>query len=398
MKEITEPLLSVIVPIYNVEKYLSRCLDSIINQTYRNLEIICVDDGSTDKSSEIADEYSRIDKRIRVIHKENRGLVSARKTGINQAKGMYATYVDSDDYIEKVMFEKLMKYMIKNGVDVVTSGVIREYAGAVVCERENCAPGIYRGEEYKINILNKLIDINSFFRRGILPTVWNKIVKIDLLRSVQMCVDDRVIVCEDDCVVYPLLFRCNSIAVSGEVYYHYCIRETGSILGTKTSDDIARLEIVFQYLEAEFITASKRGIDLISQYNIWKLSVLMLRDASKVLNYDGKVLYPFGKVKKKARIVLYGAGKFGIEMKEYLDKENFQIVAWIDKSSSRPEVVKPENLVDIDYDVIIIAVINADVAHHIRSNIKKLGVSERQMRYVDISLIKKHLIKSAYLE
>lgn len=115
-------MISIIVPIYNKEKYLNKCLDSIVNQTYKDLEIILVDDGSTDNSPAICDEYQKNDERIIVIHKPNGGLSSARNTGLNNAHGDYITFIDSDDYIELDTFEAVVK-AINDTVDVV---LIRE--------------------------------------------------------------------------------------------------------------------------------------------------------------------------------------------------------------------------------------------------------------------------------
>ena len=104
-------LVSIIIPIYNVEKYLTKCIESVINQTYKNLEIILVNDGSTDNSKEIIDKYSLIDSRIKVINKKNGGLSEARNAGIEIAKGDYIGFLDSDDWIELNMYEKLYKYI-----------------------------------------------------------------------------------------------------------------------------------------------------------------------------------------------------------------------------------------------------------------------------------------------
>ena len=112
------PLISVIVPVYNVEDYLRKCLDSIVNQTYKNLEIILIDDGSTDNSGIICDEYAAKDNRIRVIHKANGGLSDARNAGLKIAKGEYIGFVDSDDYIAEDMYEFLYNFAVKNNLDV----------------------------------------------------------------------------------------------------------------------------------------------------------------------------------------------------------------------------------------------------------------------------------------
>ena len=113
-----EDLISVIVPVYNVENYLRECLDSIVAQTYRNIEVILVDDGSKDSSGKICDEYADKDNRIKVIHKENGGVSAARNTGLDIAKGEWISYVDSDDYIESTMIETLICLAKKNDVEL----------------------------------------------------------------------------------------------------------------------------------------------------------------------------------------------------------------------------------------------------------------------------------------
>ena len=111
-------LISVIIPIYNVEQYLKECLESVINQTYRNLEIILVDDGSKDKSGKICDEYKNKDERIKVVHKENGGLSDARNAGMKIATGKYIQFIDSDDFIDKDMIETLYNLIIENEADI----------------------------------------------------------------------------------------------------------------------------------------------------------------------------------------------------------------------------------------------------------------------------------------
>lgn len=120
----TQPLVSVIVPIYNVADLLGGCLDSILNQTYQNFEIICVDDGATDNSGQIADSYAQKDKRITVIHQQNKGLSGARNSGLVVAKGEYVTFCDSDDYYHPLFLEKMMSFILQENADVVTCSLI----------------------------------------------------------------------------------------------------------------------------------------------------------------------------------------------------------------------------------------------------------------------------------
>ena len=115
---ISNELLTIIIPVYNVEDSLNRCVNSVMNQEYNNLQIILVDDGSTDRSGEICDSFSKKDDRIEVIHKNNGGLSSARNAGLDISKGVYIGFVDSDDYIESNMYYELIKALIENDADI----------------------------------------------------------------------------------------------------------------------------------------------------------------------------------------------------------------------------------------------------------------------------------------
>ena len=123
-----ESILSIIVPVYNVEQYLPRCIDSILNQTFATFELILVDDGSTDRCSIICDEYTKKDNRIKVIHKKNGGLSDARNVGIEKAKGKYISFIDSDDFIIDKTYEILVLEAEKNNLDVITGNAINYYS------------------------------------------------------------------------------------------------------------------------------------------------------------------------------------------------------------------------------------------------------------------------------
>ena len=129
-------LISIIIPVYNVELYLEKCLDSIINQTYKNIEILLVDDGSKDNSGKMCDEYAKKDNRIKVIHKENGGLSSARNCGIKNSNGKYLTFVDSDDIIELDMIESLYHLMNKYDSEIVISNIKNVFDGIIKKEKE----------------------------------------------------------------------------------------------------------------------------------------------------------------------------------------------------------------------------------------------------------------------
>ena len=162
------PKISVIVPVYNVEQYLPQCLDSIINQTYKNLEIICVDDGSPDNSGKILDEYAKKDKRIKVIHQENGGLSVARNTGLDNATGEWVSFIDSDDYIKLDFYENLISAANKSGADVVQCGFYL-YDEAVIKEIK-----------YPTSLFCSYSDILKQIKKCY---VWNKLWKREFIKK-----------------------------------------------------------------------------------------------------------------------------------------------------------------------------------------------------------------------
>ena len=190
-----QSVLSVIVPVYNVEKYLDRCIKSIAGQTYTNLEIILVDDGSTDHCREICDEWSRKDTRIQVLHKKNGGLVSARKAGLKTASGQYIAYVDSDDWIEENMYERMMELMLCDHSDIVTSGLIRDYENHFVSEKEKIPAGRYEGKSLD-DLKGHIINTDHFFDSRLNMHITNKIFRKSMLEKYQIPLNEYIRRCK----------------------------------------------------------------------------------------------------------------------------------------------------------------------------------------------------------
>lgn len=140
-------MVSVVVPIYNTKPYIRKCVESILNQTYLNIELILVDDGSTDGSGDVCDEYAKRYEKIGVIHQENMGLLSARKTGVNAASGQYILFVDSDDYIENDLIDELMHGMLSEETDLVVSYLLYEDEGMIVKSDAYIQDGRYKKEK-----------------------------------------------------------------------------------------------------------------------------------------------------------------------------------------------------------------------------------------------------------
>ncbi len=233
-------LISVIIPIYNVEPYLRRCVDSVLAQTYRNLEIILVDDGSPDRCGEICDEYAKRDSRIKVIHKENGGLSDARNVGINVSCGKYLSFVDSDDYIDSRFFEVLYSSMIETDTDVSECSFDKVYDDTVIAAIVDIPKPTTHLPE---NALSTHMD-DGYFRQ----TVCNKLYKKEMV-SVFPFVTDRIN--EDEYWTYKIIGNCNLCAHVDVPLYHYYQRN-GSIINSTYS--LKRLDGVYAKKErAEYM-------------------------------------------------------------------------------------------------------------------------------------------------
>lgn len=381
--------LSVIVPVYNVEPYLRRCLDSILHQSQPVQEIICVDDGSTDKSLIILQEYERTNDQVRVIHKKNGGLISARKAGLALATCPYATYVDSDDFIESEMYEDLMRQMLENDADVVTSGTIRDYGTHVVRAREAAEAGCYRGTDLE-KLKSMLVSTETFFQTETTFHLVEKIFQTKLLRTFQNGFDERISVGEDVVVTWPFLLHAKCVYVSGKEYYHYCLRND-SIMGVKAKNDVIQVHVYLETLRKRLHDAQSCVPNIMEQFAMIRAYVLLLRDAAFILKTVGDILQPFGSVPKQSRIVLYGAGKFGNELKFWLDRNGYHVVLWVDKAENRAGVRNPTTLKDAAYDIVLIAALQADAVASIKENLRTLGVSDKKIRKIEASALKQYL-------
>lgn len=221
--------LSIVVPVYNVEKYLARCLDSLLQQTYKEIEIILVNDGSTDTSPQICDRYSDLDDRVIVIHKTNGGLSSARNAGLNAAKGDYLGFVDSDDDVEIDMFEKLVNIIEEQNVDFVMCDYIRILDnGSRYLKTTKLASGRYDKKRIIEEIFPNLIMGNDL-NYGPLLSVWHCLYRTDFLRENNIRFDEEIKWSEDNIFSAEVGLNANSFYYQkGLALYHYYQNE-GSI-------------------------------------------------------------------------------------------------------------------------------------------------------------------------
>lgn len=219
-----QPLISIIIPVYKIEKFIDKCIKSIISQTYRNLEIILVDDGSPDNCPSICDEYAKIDNRIKVIHKSNGGLSDARNAGIDICKGDYIGFVDSDDYISENMYEHLLEHCIKYNADMSICGI---YA----INEDYSNPSIYNPMIYKETTLSNIEALRHLFLTFDVnfEVAWNKLYKRHLFFNKDNIRYPYGKLHEDTYTTYKLLYYANNIAVFNEPLYYY-VQRSGSIM------------------------------------------------------------------------------------------------------------------------------------------------------------------------
>lgn len=210
--------LSIIVPVYNVEQYINKCIDSILSQTFTDFELILVDDGSPDKCGKICDEYAYQDKRVRVIHKENGGLSDARNVGIDIAAGEVIGFVDSDDWIEKNMYEEMFNYMKINRLDIVCADTNQVKGEKIKFKPRYPENKIWDKSGAVYEILNGNLD----------NAVWNKIYKRSVVGDVRY---PKGRVYEDVATTYKFLFNAERVGYISKPYYNY-LKRKGSIVAS----------------------------------------------------------------------------------------------------------------------------------------------------------------------
>lgn len=269
--------VSVIVPVYNVEKFLKRCLDSLINQTLQNIEIICINDGSTDKSVEILEEYSKKDSRIIVINQENQGLSVTRNNGMSIAKGEFISFVDSDDWIDFDFLENLYNAAVKYGCDIACAGIIRLHK-----------------MHQKIHLLHERTIITEDFREKLelcdVPDksyVWNKIYKTSELKRHNLKFEPGMIY-EDVMFTPQVLYLLKKLVTVPEVYYYYW-RNSNSIVTQRNVQALADRQNANKWAR-EFFKEHNVDIESYSEksikYKIFNITIFQIRKKKNKVQYS----------------------------------------------------------------------------------------------------------------
>lgn len=382
-----QPLISVIVPIYNTEQYLHQCIDSIINQTYENLEIILIDDGATDDSGKICDEYAKKDNRITVIHQKNYGLVKSRKIGASIAKGKYISFVDSDDWLELEMYENLIKIILDSNadfIDFVYSKIDKNTNNPCkIPPNRTSSDTIIINDSIRKELIRKFLLINNQSSNIWVP-LWSKLIKKDLLKKAQLLIDDKLTYGEDTICDLYLIQYANKIVYTNKCYYNYRVREDSMTHKKNIANNIPQIIIMLKEIY-KFLDYFKYDISY-KQAALYRILPYLLVFSNNEQKNINKIysLYKYNDIRiLNKNIVLYGAGDIGISYYNY-HKNNMNIVCWADKNYQHltdypVKIESPDNILNYNFDYLLIAVKSENLANLIKQDLIFKGIPEEKI-------------------
>ena len=375
-------LVSIIIPVYNVEMYIERCISSILNQKYENFEIICIDDGSTDNSWSILNAIKDGDERIQLHQIEHSGSGSARKAATDIVKGEWILCIDSDDWIEPDMLSYMMNIVYQYNPDIVASGFIRDYGNHYIAEPEHILPGYYKGSKMH-SIKNSLVDFDHFARFNISPSLCNKMIRSRLVIPYLTSIPIEVTIDEDTVCSYPAIWDADSIYVTDKCFYHYC-QNIQSVMHNVKPDRTQSILETYKYLNC--IAHNHGDIrDAIRECQYLETYAWCGFSPEHIFKYENEYLFGYGYIPKNSKIVLYGAGSFGRHIYKYLTEHtDINIVAWVDQNGDNDLIMTPDILTKITFDKILIGVLLFEIVTKIKGYLLDLGISEEMVRSLSI--------------
>lgn len=380
----SDDLLTVIITVYNVAPYISKCIESVIQQTYSNLEILLIDDGSTDGSGKLCDRYTD-DNRIKVYHRKNQGLVLSRKFGIEIASGEIIAFVDGDDWIDPDMYQVMVNKYIEEKAEMVTSGLTYECCGQVSVLLDDIPEGMYKKTFIKTHILPQIMYNISTGKQGITASVCNKLFNRKILKEIIQNVDPQLTFGEDGVITYSIVPQVDKIVIIHQSWYHY-EQHDGSMIRRYEFASFEKIYRLKRCLTEEYekLELENKMQMQINQYiktfldaAIWNLYEVDL----KGLNY----LFPYAMVPKNSRIILYGAGAIGCSYWRCLSYETYaEVVGWVDRNYVELQkcglpVESLEDAMARGFDYIVIAINDESAVNQVKDLLLANGVKEEQI-------------------
>ena len=384
-----EPLISVIVPIYRIERYLGICIESILDQTYKNIELILVDDGSPDRCPEICDLYASKDSRITVIHKQNGGLVSARKAGILASHGDYIGVVDGDDRIGRGFYMSLFSAISESGADVAIAGFSRDLFDKSQTILNTLPSGTYEGDSLT-DLYRQMLSCGKFHSYGVTTYLWNKLFRRECILQSQLNVDNSISIGEDAAAVYPALLKCSKICITDNCAYHYRQREDSMLkLSQSFGKEAASLRLLYRFLSDEF-EKYPAEYHLKEQLDDWMLGTFIIRSGG-VCRLSGKLPdgFPFPAEIKGKAVAVCGAGTFGQQLVRRMEQSGqYNIVGWYDEDyrEYRRCCMNVDPMSDISvcrFDYILIAKLDRASVNAYRRELLDLGISHEKILAIE---------------
>ena len=382
-----ELLLSVVVPVYNAKKTLNRCVDSILKQTLKDMEIILVDDGSTDGTYEICDNYERKHKCIHVLHQRNKGPLSARVAGCKIAKGKYISFVDSDDWVEENMFEVLCQEI--EDADILASGIIRTSEDGSINRRSLnlCPQGEYSMDDtnFVSNVLFQTQYTKGSTAGAFLDGPYSKIFKRDIVSKILDKADVYIREFEDWMFTSLYILRCKKIRISNYCFYHY-VSNPDSI-GHTVNRNFLRQQNMLYDIMSDAIKGHLYESVLLVQLQRKILSNLM--HTGRIMGFEEGVLlpiyfFPNNKMLKSNNVVLFGAGMVGQSYNIDWHNKKINVVLWIDNSTVNIKQfgmspANPNKILEIDFDYVVCAIREKTTAEEMKTQLIGLGVDEEKI-------------------
>ena len=385
-------LLSVVIPVYNMEKYIEKCLLSVLDQTYENLEIIVIDDGSTDSSAAICSRIIKdATRHICFIENEHAGVATARNTGIKCAVGEFITFVDADDYLDADYLEKMMVRI--GDCDIICSGYTAVFSDRIIPDivmdrgqgrkelfSAGIRAGVYEGAEQMKALWSQMFN-------GLHRNLWSKIYKSDILLQVCDGVDCHIYNGEDVVLFFLYMVNCKKVRMADEYGYYHDYRDPESRYSWENL--VYNNEAIYNSCQKAFQEHPEKELlmDGLGEYYLFKTQAILWK---RVAQRSGRnrFYYPyFGRLKGK-RVVLYGAGNVGKcyyrNINEYIE---CVLVAWVDKNADnlrKTELLPVEGvecLQKYDYDIVIVAVYDESIYKSVRAELISQGIPENKITW-----------------
>lgn len=374
-------IVSIIVPVYNSQEFIEECINSIINQTYRKLEIILVDDGSADNSLQICNDIAQTDNRIIVLSQSNKGVVNARRNGVRRATGKYIMFVDSDDYVDSDYVEDMMKISKEN--ELVTSGI--SIGSKKVYDCINV--GGYEVAGYS-PVVKNMIYAQDNISRGILSSICAKRFETGLTKKIFEGLDEEIYYGEDGEFVYKYIINCKKVYITNKCNYNYRMNSL-SVTHNKHDDFLININRLYVSLKKAF-EKSAYSSELIPQLEKWIFEHIRMSPEKMGFSCENlpiKFVIKCNKEILNKKLIIYGAGKVGKDYIRQIKKEQLcKNFIWVDKNYVAKEaylgefVYSPERIRTYDFDFILIAINNAEVADEIKSEIEKeFGITSEKI-------------------